>query len=259
MEVENWKAVVGYEGLYEVSDLGRVRSLDREVTFVWGASNSSRSVTHKRRGLLLSLTPNPVNGYVYVGLHVGGRVKLVRVHRVVLLAFAGTPPTGSDWVNHKDLDRTNNNLSNLEYCSPSENSAHARDNGRLHKWSRGHSTGAYSKELVDEAFSLIAAGELNGKQIGEKLGLPCWFAAALRRGGTWLSSPGDTTRPSPIASASAATTPGRRRVLTLQDAREIYALAKAGGESQSSIAKRFGVHQAMVSNILTGKSWAGIT
>jgi hypothetical protein len=104
---ERWKPILGYEGMYEVSDHGRVRSLKRGKVhlmrcFVWGA------------------------GYVYCSLSNGGR-RIFTVHRLVAQAFHGSPPPGRDEINHIDGDKTNNRAANLEWCSRLENMRHASE------------------------------------------------------------------------------------------------------------------------------------
>jgi hypothetical protein len=119
--IEIWKDVVGYEGLYEVSNFGRVRSLDH-------IDNLDRLI----KGKLLSLTLNQ-KGYVQVSLSKRGKVKKYEVHRLVALTFLDNPEKLSD-VNHKDGSRTNNYVENLEWCSRSYNINYAID--MFHKHSR---------------------------------------------------------------------------------------------------------------------------
>lgn len=105
--VERWLPVVGYEGLYEVSDHGRVRSLDREYT-------RSDGVRTRRSGRVLKPVPNS-NGRHQVYLCVpGGKQRPQLVHRLVLEAFVGQCPEGMEAC-HKDDDHVNNNLSNLRW------------------------------------------------------------------------------------------------------------------------------------------------
>lgn len=100
-----WKSVVGYEGLYEVSDFGRVRSLRGKTPRVLRVNKTS-------------------NGYIHVGLVGRGGAKNRRrwlsVHRLVAEAFIGECPEGRE-VNHKDENKANNCVSNLEYVTRSEN------------------------------------------------------------------------------------------------------------------------------------------
>lgn len=118
MAKESWKPVVGYEGTYEVSDLGNVRSLDREVPLGrWpGATQSVKSVARPPR-----MQPN---GYWFVSLRKPrGHRKHHLLHRLVLMAFIGQPPDGHE-ANHKDLNKSNNKLANLEWVTASENQYH---------------------------------------------------------------------------------------------------------------------------------------
>lgn len=111
--IEVWKPVVSWEGIYEVSTLGRIRRLlDSPKTYV---------------GKILK--PATDAGYQKVCLKQKPRVQSIRVHRVVTLAFLGSPPSASHEVNHKDGDKSNNALDNLEYVTPLENVRHAERHG----------------------------------------------------------------------------------------------------------------------------------
>lgn len=102
-----WSPVPGYPG-YEVSDDGVVRR-------VVNCRNS-------KAGKVLKQSKRP-KGYLFVKLCANGVIKPVAIHQIVMLAFVG-PPCGLV-INHKDLDKTNNSLSNLEYVSQRENCHHA--------------------------------------------------------------------------------------------------------------------------------------
>lgn len=108
---ESWKPVVGYEGLYEVSDMGRVRSLDRVVKY----SNGS---THPHLGRVLKFTP--LHGYPSVCLAKSGTRKTRYVHLLVLEAFVGPRPPKMEGCHNDDI-QTNNCLVNLRWDTPSEN------------------------------------------------------------------------------------------------------------------------------------------
>jgi hypothetical protein len=109
---EQWKPIPGFEGVYEVSSLGTVRSLDRQV---W----SARGFWMRVRGRILALSSLPT-GHLHVTLKHGGRSENRQVHRLVLEAFAGPCPEGMEAC-HGDGDPTNNALSNLRWDSRSAN------------------------------------------------------------------------------------------------------------------------------------------
>ena len=105
---EEWRTIEGYEGLYEVSNLGRVRSLDMYVKCGYGNYR-----LHK--GKVLSPTKD-TNGYLRVVLSCNGKHKSITVHRLVAQTFILNPDNLPE-VNHKDEDKTNNNVDNLEWCN----------------------------------------------------------------------------------------------------------------------------------------------
>ena len=101
-------AVPGYEGRYEVSDHGRVRSLSR-----------IRSHGRKWQGRVLKPTPMP-KGYLLVNLWFDNSKRMWLVHRLVLTAFVGPPPEGMEGL-HADNDPANNRLDNLSWGTHSQN------------------------------------------------------------------------------------------------------------------------------------------
>ena len=101
---EKWKPVKGYENWYEVSNLGRVRSLDRQIKY--------RSI--HRTGKLIKL--GCTRGYYYAKLHKNNKRRYVGVHRLVADAFIPNPNNLPE-VNHKDENKQNNCANNLEWCT----------------------------------------------------------------------------------------------------------------------------------------------
>ena len=112
---EVWKSVIGYVGLYEVSNHGNVRSLKRATT----------------SGKMIKPYVNTRNNYVYVCLSKNNIKKQYRVHRLVMTAFS-QEHRGMQ-INHIDGNKQNNNLNNLEWCTQSENMKHAYRTGLEHK------------------------------------------------------------------------------------------------------------------------------
>lgn len=113
---EVWKDIPGYEGFYKASSLGEIKSLERTCSHCRGGS---RLVPEKiRKG-----TKNP-KGYKMVFLSKEGKRINYLVHRLVLFAFYGHPTEGLT-CNHKDGNKTNNSIKNLEWISHSENIQHS--------------------------------------------------------------------------------------------------------------------------------------
>ena len=104
---EIWKDIEGYEGLYQVSNLGRVKSLKYNKT---------------GRERILKIDKNK-NGYLYILLYKNNKRKHYRIHRLVANAFIENP-NNYPYINHKDECKSNNNVNNLEWCSPKYNINH---------------------------------------------------------------------------------------------------------------------------------------
>jgi hypothetical protein len=115
--MEIWKDIKGYEGLYQVSNLGRVRSNYRRVV------NHKSGSTRLCAGKLMVAWDNG-NGYLTVSLSKSGKRKNHYVHRLVASAFIENRGTGK-YINHIDFNKYNNNATNLEWCTQRENVEHS--------------------------------------------------------------------------------------------------------------------------------------
>lgn len=133
MEEEIWRDVKGYEGLYQASSLGRVKSLDRvtEQTLPTG-----KSVWRHYEGKLLSCTLDKGTGYNCVSLQKDGHSQYFLVHRLVAQTFIPNPDNLPQ-VNHIDEDKTNNYVSNLEWCTNSYNVNYGSRNAQVSKALKG--------------------------------------------------------------------------------------------------------------------------
>jgi hypothetical protein len=120
--MEHWKPIEGYKNRYLVSDKGRVRSLD--ITIEQGAKNGSRA-KHTYKGKILKPIKHS-NGYMFVEC----ANKILSVHRLVAEAFI-PKEDGRPFVNHKDGNKANNAVANLEWCDANENMRHAFDNNLI--------------------------------------------------------------------------------------------------------------------------------
>ena len=110
---EEWKDITGYEGLYQVSNTGKVKSLERTI---W---NSGRGCYRTVPERILKAKSN-CNGYITVQLYKEGKKKYCRINRLVAIAFIPNPDNLPE-VNHKDKIRTNNCVQNLEWCTKQYN------------------------------------------------------------------------------------------------------------------------------------------
>lgn len=136
-DAEHWLPIPGYEGYYEVSDLGRVRSLDRIIS-------GGRWGTQRRRGAIRALAEG-AHGYLVVSLSRNGKQVNRYVHQLVLEAFVGPRPAGMEAC-HWDDDPGNARLDNLRWGTRSTNAHDRTRNGgcqfaRRIKCPRGHRLG----------------------------------------------------------------------------------------------------------------------
>ena len=141
--MEEWRDVPGYEGRYEVSTLGRVRSL---------MFRNKQAERVRATPLLLRLTLSN-NGYPSVSLGKGGRKISRRVHTVVLLAFAGPRPEGAEGT-HLDGVKTNNQLDNLAWRTKRDNEA-----DKIRHGTKVAGTGQKAAKLNDDAVRAIRAAK----------------------------------------------------------------------------------------------------
>lgn len=118
--LEQWKEISGYSGIYEISDQGNVRSMDR---MTWNGK-----AYHKTKGKPVRqfLSCERVK-YYYVALCKDSKYKQISVHRLVALNFIPNPEN-KKYVGHKDSNSLNNHVDNLEWCTAKENEAIKRKN-----------------------------------------------------------------------------------------------------------------------------------
>ena len=168
---ERWLPVVGFEGWYEISDWGRLkRAMSGKGTFVG-------------RILCGGLDKD---GYRYTSLSIDGIAHKVKIHRLVMAAFVGPCPEGKE-VNHKDGDKTNNYVENLEYITHRENNIHALNTG-LRTSPRGEAH-CHSKVTEKDVHEIRRShGEKSNKEIAERFGItkPAVCHIVSRRNWGWL-------------------------------------------------------------------------
>lgn len=177
MVSETWKPVPGYEGAYEVSDLGRVRSVEHFVPRVgrWGETQSLRVPARAKTAWVAE------NGYLRVGLSKGGRGHRADIHRLVAAAFLGPCLDGLQ-VRHLNGLPTDNRLSNLQYGTVAENAADRLAHGRQ-PLGEAHS----QHKLMAKDIPVIRArfGKESDAQIAEDYGVSDTNIRNIRTGRIW--------------------------------------------------------------------------
>jgi len=164
---EEWSPVVGYEGRYEVSTLGNVASLN-----------------YKRSGRRKNLC-HGLDSCGYLQVCIIGKTKLV--HNLVCAAFIGEKPNGMQ-VNHKDCDKSNSKLGNLEYVTPAQNMRHSVRMG-THVAPKGEKSGM--SKLTAAAVALIRACSdraVKSKVLAEYFGVNISTIGRVVTGATWRHS-----------------------------------------------------------------------
>ena len=143
--MEEWKDIKGYEGIYQISNKGRVKSLNRI---------DSRG--RKRNEKILS--PTPINGgYLHLNLYKNGKKKPYLIHRLVAEAFLPNPDN-LPVVNHKDENKLNNNVENLEWCSVEYNNKYGTRQERITKKLKGKKK-AHKKILCVETGEIFIGSQ----------------------------------------------------------------------------------------------------
>ena len=136
--MEEWKDIKGYEGIYQISNKGRVKSLK-----------------FNKENILIPVKQN--RGYLFVNLCKNGKVKKYLIHRLVAEAFLPNPDN-SPQVNHKDENKLNNNVENLEWCSNEYNINYGSRNEKASKNSKGKKK-AHKKILCVETGEIFIGSQ----------------------------------------------------------------------------------------------------
>jgi hypothetical protein len=171
--IETWKPVVGYEGLYEVSDFGRVRSLTRTTR---AGKRHGRLRTHG--------VPNGRRGYPQLALCKDGKSTWVRVHVIVLEAFRGPRPKGMVAC-HNDGNPSNPVLANLRWSTATDNENDKRRHGTNldQRGERNHAS-KLTEADVRRAIELRKAGNTLSA-IAREIGASVGHVSEIVRGKTW--------------------------------------------------------------------------
>ncbi len=169
--MEKWKAVIGWEGHYEVSDQGNVRSLTRVSTCGMGMRREYIG------GPVKKLTAK--NGYAVVNFTGGGKRQQQLVHRLVLMAFCGQPAAGQQAA-HNNGQRTDNRLENLRWASVSANHADKKEHGT---WQGGAANGNAS--LNEETVRAIRQSTMSAPKLAAIYGVEASTILRVKNREAW--------------------------------------------------------------------------
>lgn len=143
---ELFKDIPGYEGLYQVSNLGQIKSIGR--------------IDRRGRNKLAEKIFSPVNtrnGYLQIKLHLDGKAKGAYIHRLVAATFISNP-LKKPQVNHMNGNKLDNRAGNLEWCSAKENTAHAIETGLRQICRSSNGTSKLTSDEVRSIRKLYADG-----------------------------------------------------------------------------------------------------
>jgi len=157
----NWKAVTRYEGIYEVSECGCVRSLDRQIFPKAGPTYWLKGVVHKQC--------KNRRGYFKLSLFKNNKEKTFETHRLVMMAFVGPCPEGME-IRHLDGTRDNNHVDNLTYGTLSENQQDRKTHGTACLGENSpvsKLTDVQCHEIVDQ----YATGKYTMREVGTQFGV----------------------------------------------------------------------------------------
>ena len=176
MEKEIWKDIKGYEGLYQASTMGRIRSMDRKVI------RSDGQIRNFKSKIIKPVKKIKNNETLFVSLSKNNRLKTYTVHKLVMLAFKGERPDGMV-ICHKDGDTTNNNLNNLRYDTPLENN--------IDQFRHGIEKGKLSNDDVLKVRKMYKDG-YKTKEISEFFNVGKWVVQRINSGEnySWLNDDG---------------------------------------------------------------------
>jgi hypothetical protein len=171
---EVWKNIANYEGLYQVSNLGKIKSLSRSVNGTLGGTY----LTKER-----FLNPRPyTRGYRVVKLYTNGKAKRVSIHVLVATAFIPNPHK-KPVVNHKDGNKENNHSANLEWVTDQENHTHAALAGLKAK-GETHGFSKLNNEAVRKIKTLLKSG-VSQRKIAAQFSVCQASIKDINKGTTW--------------------------------------------------------------------------
>lgn len=240
MEFEIWKSVVGYEGYYDVSNFGRVRSVDRFVLARAGKLKRIRGKLCKQHNTVGRLTVN---------LSKDNKVKSFYVHRLVLEAFVGPCPEGMECCHFPDRDPSNNKLENLRWDTSKANSKDMLVHG-TRMVGEYHPCSKLNKEAISDILKRLELGEKQS-DLACEYGVSSAAIIDIRKRITWLDDFKSTSMPKLKPGVSGVRNGNSK--LSDDQIQEIRKL-RMDGESYAAIAAIFQISRTHVGRIIKMES-----
>ena len=164
--IELWKDIKNYEGLYKISNQGRVKSLHLRTN-------------NLKKGNIIKQREN-INGYLIIGLTKNNKQKTLRVHRLVATEFKPNQEN-KPCVNHIDGNKLNNNDWNIEWCTYSENHIHAYKNNLMNRKGEAHN----NSKLKNEDIVFIIKSKMTSKELSKKFSINQNYITQIKRRKRW--------------------------------------------------------------------------
>lgn len=238
IEGEIWKDIPGYEGMYQVSNMGRVKSLERCVPCF---GNGGHRVVKER-----IMSPAKHKGRYALRLSSGGRnFRGWFVHRLVMLAFVGPCPEGMEAC-HNDGDPTNNLLSNLRYDTRIGNMADKIQHGTNLYGESNHVAKLTESDVLD--MRIRRSGGESVLSLAKFFNVRVVTIVEICTGQSWPHIEGPRTK---------CPARGERQGSSLLKEKDVIEIRRRNknGESYSKLANAFGVGKSAISHVCAGRSW----
>lgn len=222
-----WKDIEGYEGRFKVNELGQIKSLSRQVKRRSGTFHTTKEVIKSYR----------INSFGYVGvlLSINKVYKHYSVHRIVAKAFIPNPEN-KPCVNHKDGNKLNNHVSNLEWVTYSENHKHAFRTGLMCQKGERHA----SNKLKNKEVLFIFNSNKSNSLLASKFKVCIATVSSIKSGNTWSHVTGKVYE---------------RKKLTESAVIDIF----TSTDDWKAIQAKYGVRASATRGIRSGRSWNHVT
>lgn len=233
MSKEIWKDVIGYEDVYQVSSVGRVKSLHP------GKHRYGRMLCHRMS-----------RGYPRVTLSRRGKKRHIYVHRLVAEAFLGPPPSPEYQVNHKNGDKTDPRPENLEWVTLEENVRHATEVLGVTQKGEANRSSKLTRNDTQWICRLYATSKWTLKDLGEMFGVHLATIGRIVRGDSWKHVPGPRSQ----KNYAVGERQGGSR-LTENDVKRMRRLSATGQYTYAELGEMFGVSRSSVCLIVNRRQW----